>query len=193
MTQFYYIGSPVPLPLGERGSVPSKRTYSEVIASPEYIAKQEELRAQGMVPLSDIVDLSHIRNEDSLLFDTEEDAAGIYLAEVHYLNAPVTKQFRNPYVYAVSASWGSFEVKPEHAELYPESHKASLKCCRELFKVMKEFAPAGDVEYELYACWADEEEFPRRRKLDRIIRLADFDPEREGFQLEEKQYIVVKL
>jgi hypothetical protein len=191
MSQFHYIGSPVELPLGERGSVLSSKKHSEVLASPEYQAKREELRLQGMTPLEDIVDLSHLRDEDCLVYDTEEDAAGIYIEALGYWNEEIRKHFQSPYVYKISPNWGGFAVLPSHQETRPEPLNASLKCCRELFKLMRDFGAPGAV-FELYTCWADEEGHPRNKKLDRVIDLPYFQLE-QGFDLLEKEYIVVKL
>ncbi|OBZ07637.1 hypothetical protein A8L34_26295 [Bacillus sp. FJAT-27264] len=191
MTQFHYIGSPVELPLGERGSVLSSKTRSEMLASPQYQAKREELKQQGMVPLEEIFDLSHLRDEDCLVYDTEEDAGGIYIEALGYWNEEIRKHFQSPYVYKISPNWGSFTAKPADQETRPDSENASLKCCRELFKLMQDFGVPGSV-FELYSCWADEEGDPRNKKYDRVIDLSTFSLE-QGFDLLEKEYIVLNL
>ena len=191
MSRFHYIGSATELPLGERGSVLSSKTYNEVKNSPEYLRQREALRDQGMIPLDDIVDLSHLRDEDCLVYDSEEDAAGIFIEELGYWNEEIRKHFRSPFVYRISPNWGGFSVSPKLKDTLTGSYNASLKCCRELFKVMTDYGVSGS-EFELYTCWAEEEDHPRNKKLDRIFDLASLSLE-DGFDLREKEYIVVKI
>lgn len=191
MTLFHYIGSPVELPLGERGSRSSFKTYSELLNDPVFQAKREKARMQGTIPLEDIIDLSHLKDEEVQVFDTEEDAAGIYIEELGSWNREICKHFHSEYMYRISPSWGGFRVLSAHLETREESENASLKCCRELFKLMRDFGPAG-AEFELYSCWADEESYPRKKAQDRIIELSSFSLE-AGFDMEDKEYILVKL
>lgn len=108
MSRFHYIGSATELPLGERGSVLSAKTYNEVKNSPEYKKQREVIRLQGIIPLEDIVDLSHLRAGDHLVYDSEEDAAGIFIEELGYWNDEIRKHFRSPFVYRISPNWGGF-------------------------------------------------------------------------------------
>lgn len=191
MSRFHYIGSATELPLGERGSVPSAKTYNEVKNSPEYKKHREALRLQGIIPLDDIADLSHLRDENCLVYDSEEDAAGIFIEELVYWNDEIRKHFRSTYVYRISPNWGGFSVSPKLKDTLPGSYNASLKCCRELFRLMTDYGVSG-AEFELYTCWAEEEGLPRNKKYDRIFDLASLSLE-DGFELREKEYIVVKM
>lgn len=74
-------------------------------------------------------------------------------------------------MYRISPNWGSFSVSPELKNTLSGSYNASLKCCRELFKLMTDIGVAG-TEFELYTCWAEEEGHPRNKKYDRIFDLA---------------------
>ncbi|RXZ81146.1 hypothetical protein EBB07_15735 [Paenibacillaceae bacterium] len=190
MSLFHYIGSAAELPIGERGSVPSAKTYREMMASPEYQKKAAERRAAlGLVPSA--FDLSHLKDEQILVFDTEEDAAGIYIQPLGDWFRAIRQHFKSPFVYQLSPNWGGFTIPYRSKEGAREPSPASEKCCRELFKLMEDYgAPAA--QFELYSCWADEEHFPRKKELDRIIHLADFQLE-DGFELLDKQYIVVQL
>lgn len=190
MSCYHYIGSGSKLPLGERGSVLSSKTYSEMRVSPEFKKQQAALRAKGMVPMEEIFDMSHLKDEDHLVYDTQEDAAGIYIEELSHWNSVIRKHFHSPYVYRISSNGGSFSISAKLQEMDLESYKASLKCCRELFKLMEDFGIESS-DFELYTCWADEEDFPRNKKLDRVIDLSEFHLEVD-FELLEKQYIVVR-
>lgn len=191
MSRFHYIGSSTELPLGERGSVLSTKTYNEVKNSTEYKKQREDLRLQGIIPLEDIVDLSHLRAEDHLVYDSEEDAAGIFIEELGYWNDEIRKHFRSPFVYRISPNCGGFSVSPKLKDTLPGSYNASLKCCRELFKLMEDYGVSG-AEFELYTCWAEEEGFPRNKKYDRIFDLTSLSLE-DGFELREKEYVVIKI
>ncbi|MNW10612.1 hypothetical protein D3C71_2078640 [compost metagenome] len=56
-----------------------------------------------------------------------------------------------------------------------------------LGQILRENAVAGEF-FEFYTCWAEEEEWPRAKNLDRDVDLAAFVWE-EGLQPQEKQYI----
>lgn len=191
MSRFHYIGSDRALPLGERGSVRSTKTYNEVKDSSEHKKQREDLRLQGIIPLDDIIDLSHLRDDNCLIYDSEEDAAGIFVEELGYWNDEIRKHFQSPYVYRVSPNWGGFSVSPKPKDSHIGSYSASFKCCRELFKLMTDYGLSGTM-FELYTCWAEEEGLPRNKKYDRILDLASFSLE-DGFELREKEYIVIKI
>lgn len=184
MSRFYYLGSPVPLPCGERGLAFTMKPYREVVASPEHQLKQEE---SGRIPIGDIVDLSHFNDKLVMAFETEEDAAGIVLQELGAYREAVRHHFKQPYVYQISAEGGGFEIpNPIPAEV-AENFLPVRKCCRLLGELLREFAVPGEY-FEFYTCWAGEERWPRNHQLDRAVELASYIWE-EGLQPQEKQYM----
>lgn len=187
MSRFYYLGSPVPLPCGERGLAFTIKPYREAEVSPEHQLKQEELRQAGRVPLGDIVDLSHLKDKLVMVFETEEDAAGIVIHELNIHHAAVRHHFKQPYVYQIFAEGGGFEIPINLPVEMAENFLPARKCCRLLGELIRERAVPGEY-FEFYTCWAGEEEWPRATKLDRDVDMASFVWE-EGLQPQEKQYI----
>lgn len=187
MSRFYYLASPVPLPCGESGLAFTMKPYSEVVASPEHQLKQEESRQAGMVPLGDIVDLSHLNDKLVMVFETEEDAAGIVIRELDTYREAVRHHFKQPYVYQITAEGGGFEIPANVPEELAVNFLPARKCCRLLGELLREQAVPGEY-FEFYTCWAGEEDWPRANKLDRDVDMASFVWE-EGLQPQEKQYI----
>lgn len=187
MSRFYYLASPVPLPCGERGLIFTMKLYREVIAEPEYQYKQEESRQAGRIPLGDIVDLSHLNDRHVMVFETEEDAAGIVLHEPGVYQIAIRHHFHQPYVYQISAQGGGFEIPRNLPEEMEGNFLPTRKCCRLLGELLNENAVSGEY-FEFYTCWDGEEEWPREQKLDWDVDLASFVWE-EGLQPQEKQYI----
>lgn len=176
--------------MGERGSLPSSKTYEEVREA-KTIAEQanERLRATGAVPLEQLFDLSHLRAEQFLVYDSMADAAGIFIQKLSDGNKPVRQHFRHPFVYQISPNCGQFTLHPARLEKFPDEYEANQKCIRELFRLMEEYGEAGD-EFELYSCWIGEETEPK--KSSNTIELQKFTIDRE-FELKDREYIVVKL
>ncbi|MDN4620581.1 hypothetical protein QCD85_20865 [Paenibacillus sp. PsM32] len=193
MSRFYYIASSYELPLGERGGIFHTLPYSEWITSPEYLANQEKQRADGMVPLTDIVDFSTFADRNIIVYKTQEDAAGIFIQEIPRWAGVLQKHFHHPFIYMISPESGDFNIEADPDQYEDlDAYRASLKCCRELFKLMEEYR--GDAEdFELYTCWSGEEDEPRNIKLDRVIDLNTYDVAQQGFEMLEKQYVLVKL
>ncbi|MDF2938374.1 MAG: hypothetical protein K0Q90_3747 [Paenibacillaceae bacterium] len=187
MSRFYYIGSPVPLPCGERGLKFTMKRYGEVAATPEHQQKKEESRRSGMVPISDIVDLSYMNDRLIQVFETEEDAAGIVIRELSQYRVSIRTHFRQPYVYELIPQGGGLEIPHNLPEEAAENFLSTRKCCRLLGQIFHENAVIGEY-FEFYTCWAGEEEWPREKKRDRDVDLASFVWE-EGLQPQEKQYI----
>lgn len=168
MSRFYYLASPVPLPCGERGLAFTMKPYREVIASPEH-------------------QLSHLNDKLVMVFETEEDAAGIVIRELDTYREAVRHHFKQPYVYQIFAQGGDFEIPKNLPVEMAEHFLSTRKCCRLLGELLREQAVPGEY-FEFYTCWAGEEDWPRANKLDRDVDMASFVWD-EGLQPQEKQYI----
>ncbi|MNI27857.1 hypothetical protein D3C73_816130 [compost metagenome] len=119
------------------------------------------------------------------------DAAGIYIQELGVWNEGIRKHFKHPYVYQISANFGSFYLSPNMKKSYPENYKADLKCINELFLLIREYGSA-DEPVEIYTCWSGEESDEPNNDLNLVIDLLSFEL-KEGFELKEKQYIQVRI
>lgn len=122
-------------------------------------------------------------------YETMEDAAGIYIQDVHPIHSGIKKHFRAKYVYRISANIGSFQVNQRLKELNRELYKINKKCLIELFKFIEESINENE-EIEIYTCMADEEKKLRNNKLDMTINLNSFEIG-DNFELKDKQYIVL--
>jgi hypothetical protein len=186
MSLLHYIGANKKLPLGERGSKKINTGHESETKRSAIKIKNANL-PQGMIPLEQIIDLSHIKPDEIEGYETMEDAAGIYVQELPPRYSEIKRHFRSKHIYMVSANWGHFNV---NEELDRESYSANKKCLKELFKLIAENI-TEDGEIEIYTCWADEEEESRNRRLDMVINLSSFEVG-DNFELKDKQYIVVK-
>jgi hypothetical protein len=188
MSLFHYIGSNKKLPLGERGSKKIDNGYMAGNKRSAIKIKSSNL-PKGMIPLEEIIDLSHIKPNEIEEYETMEDAAGIYVQVVPTSYNAIKKHFKSKYVYWVSANFEIFLLNESIKERYSDSYIANKKCLKELFKLIAENINE-DEEMEIYSCWADKEEDPRDRRLDTVINLNSFEIG-ENFELKHKQYIVV--
>lgn len=98
--------------------------------------------------------------------------------------------FKNPYIYQLSASWGSFIINEKIKNWDIEHYKANLKCINELFNYIRRII-SDNEEIEIYTCWADEEGEERNYNLNTIIDLKTFSIG-DNFELKERQYILVQ-
>jgi hypothetical protein len=188
MSLFHYIGANKELPLGKRGSKKIDDGHESESKRLAIRIKNTNL-PKGMIPLEQIIDLSHIKPDNIEEYETMEDAAGIYIEEVPQCYSSIKNHFKSKYVYQVSASFGNFLLNKSLKERYSESYSANKKCLKELFKLIEENINE-DENMEIYSCWADEEDEPRNRKLDMSINLVSFEIG-DNFELKDKQYIVV--
>lgn len=190
MSMFHYIGSNRELPLGERGRIKSSDDRSSG-KSTKAIRFRSAILPEGSTPLEQIIDLSHIKEDEIEVYDSMEDAAGIYIEELGNWNAAIRKHFKSPFVYQISPNWGSFFLNSELEKQLPDEYRASVKCINELFKLMREYGVDHD-EYELYSCWANEEDEMKNDELTKTIDLKSFTIS-DNFELKERQYILVKI
>lgn len=182
MTLFYYIASNRELPTGGFGHKKTTTTIKNYVTNVNPAAKEQQMMK---------IMLEKYPNGDKLIdiFETEEDAAGIYIA------GPITHDdyahiFRQAIVYQVNPDGGSFKINDELKRSHPKFYQINKKCLTELFSYLSRNMNEGD-EVELYSCWASGwERFTETpiKALDLVIELSTFDLESE-FDWKERQYI----
>ncbi|MDP4093694.1 MAG: hypothetical protein Q8920_10075 [Bacillota bacterium] len=159
------------------------------------ITFKSEKPPEGCIPLDQIIDLSDVMenlSEDEVeQFDTYEDAAGIVIRDLSVDEKEIGKQFKNKFIYELSASWGDFYLNEMLKNKFPSNFKANRKCICKLFEFIKENAGIGRG-MELYKCWIGEEGQDRNKQLDMEIDLKSFVLG-DSFELEDRQYIVFKV
>jgi hypothetical protein len=188
MSIFHYIGANKKLPLGERGSKKIDRGCG-VDSKKVAISINSSNTPEGIIPLEQIVNIPDINFNEIEEYETMEDAAGIYIQDIHPIYAEIKKHFKSMYIYEISANFGRFQVNERLKELNEEGFTINKKCLIELFKFIEENINENE-EIEIYTCWADEEEEGPNRKLDMTINLNSFEIG-DNFELKDKQYIVV--
>lgn len=186
MSIFHYIAASKELPLGSFGRRKSIRDKKKTMIRS---APTMELPKKG-IPHEKFMDLQGIREEEIVVYDTFEDAAGIYISELPAECKAIKKHFKNAYVYQVSPNFGIFLINEAMKTMHQQMYKANEKCISELFNYLRQNINDNE-EIELYSCWADEEEKERDGELDKIIDIASFKV-KDNFQLMERQYIIFK-
>lgn len=184
MSLYHYIASSIPLPLGEMGGRKSSLDRSGHV--PPKAIRFLSSEATG-VPLQ--WDFSSIKEEGIEVYDTLEDAAGIYISELGQSNEAIRKQFIQPYVYVIAPNWGKFHFNPEMKRLLPKDYKACVKCVTVLFDLMRE---SGDHQerFELYSCCVGKEIEERDEKQTKTIRISTFLLG-DRFELNDRQYVSI--
>lgn len=181
MTLFYYIATDKELPTGSYGK---KKTIMKLKDALKLYPPNENS------PTS-IFDLSHLYEQNTEVYETEEDAAGLYVSGP-LTNQDTSRHFRNPFVYQVDHDGGSFQISDRIKEISPQAFLLGKKCLTELFTYLDHHLVSGE-HAELYACWAhgmERFEEPRNRKLDLVLNLNTFELGEE-FEWQDRQYIVV--
>jgi hypothetical protein len=87
----------------------------------------------------------------------------------------------------VSPNFGEFEYNGKLKKINFDTYKANKKCLKVLFDFINDKIDKDKI-FELYTCWADEETFPRNKKIDRVIDLSVFKF-KNSFYTKDKQYI----
>ncbi|MEC0242490.1 hypothetical protein P4H66_22010 [Paenibacillus dokdonensis] len=156
-----------------------KDVYSKYIETPN-------------TPFDESLEIPNLDEKDILIYETEEDAAGLYI-DGPAKNEKSFSHFRLPFVYQISPDGGSFEFEQKQLVESPISYRVGQKCIRELFSYLDRNLEAGG-EIELYAGWDDgmgRFDEPRNRSLDLILDISIFELG-EQFIWQEKQYILIK-
>ncbi|SFL54484.1 hypothetical protein SAMN03159341_10774 [Paenibacillus sp. 1_12] len=182
MTLFYYIASDKKLPTGSFGK---KKTIMK-------LKDALELHPPQANSLPATIELTHLYEQNTEVYETEEDAAGLYISGP-LTNQDTSRHFRHPFVYQVDHDGGSFSISKRNQEIRPQSYLLGKKCLTELFTYLNRILESGE-DAELFACWAhgiERFEEPRNSKLDLVLDLNIFELGDE-FEWQERQYIVVK-
>ncbi len=209
MSEFHYIASPIKLDCGSFGS---KLVEIETvkILSPYNILVNSTRDIKVHIPIYTDKDVEEIKRE-LVIFDSEEDAAGIYITEQYDRGNKVRRHFDNPYVYEVSANFATLLFDPDHKNISKgyyekitndyikknlteevikscsERYKGYRKCVRVIGDYIKERL-CGSQYMEFYSAWADEEGKERCKELDTIIYLNDNNSIKE-LEIRDRQYI----
>lgn len=175
MTLHHFIGANIELPIGSFGRNPIYKSRSE-------------LKLKGIS-----LDKHLKKNNSSNLikvYETEEDASGIDVFELHPGYEPVRDKFITSFVYEVQGY------------LHTNSTLSHRKSIKSLFKYIDEHLLEGDF-IELYSCWDGHEEKEKDDSKDIVINLStlqfgkhlklkDLNQLSETFYLEDKQYVMIK-
>ncbi|MVP01224.1 hypothetical protein [Paenibacillus lutrae] len=184
MTLYYYIAADHELPTGSFGM---KKTTMKLIDALKLGPPQKDV-----TPIHSIVDLSHLYEEETDVYETEEDAAGLYVS------GPLQSQhtaayFQHPFVYQIDPDGGSFCISKQSRKHSPTAYLTGRKCLTQLFSYIHNNLGTGGF-VELYAAWAhgmDRFSEPPDRSLDFTLDLNTFELGDE-FEWKERQYIMVK-
>lgn len=185
MSMFHYIAASRELPTGSFGGRKPKAGEP-----PKVIRFNAVMLPKGSVPLEQIIDLSDVKDDEIKVYETYEDAAGICIQSLEEWNKGIKTQFKNHYVYQLSASWGSFSLNEKIKNCDIEHYKANIKCINELSNYIRRNIKENE-EIEIYTCWANEEGEERNHNLDTVIDLKTFNIG-DNFEFKERQYILVR-
>lgn len=185
MSMYHYIAASRELPTGSFGGGKPKAGEP-----PKVIRFKSLMLPKGVAPLEKIIDISKFKEDETEEYDTYEDAAGIYIQNLEEWNKGIKAQFKNPYIYQLSASWGSFILNEKIKNWDIEHYKANLKCINEFFYYIRRNIFENE-EFEIYTCWANEEGEERNHNLDTVIDLKTFSIG-DHFEFKERQYILVR-
>lgn len=176
MTLIHYIGADKPLATGSFGYVYTYKKYSEIPLP----TNKNDLR--------NIVDFSSLEDSYVKVFESNLDAAGLYIQEITSTEYKKRIRMAKPYIYVLE---GSFEFNRELAEQcpeeYPEYYEISMKYIRLLISYIDEHLDDHE-SLEIYSCWSGEEELGNDPVLEKAIHLPFFS-EGDSFRLVDKQLI----
>ncbi|HBV97979.1 MAG: hypothetical protein JL50_01285 [Peptococcaceae bacterium BICA1-7] len=189
MSIMHYIAASKELPLGDYGKKKSKETNIEKIKKAIRI-KSAEI-PKDSVPLEQIMDLSFIKEDEIEVYDSIEDAAGIFIHSIFSWEDAVRKQFKNKFIYKVTPNFGNFILNDKIKSSDNETYKANTKCISALFDYIRRYI-CDNEEVEIYTCWAGEENKERNHHLNMLIELKTFSIG-DSFELKERQYILIKV
>jgi len=186
LSMMYYLAASKELPLGGFGEKKMKDACKEVKA----MRFTNVQLSGGNIPLEQVIDLSHIKEDEVVFFGTYEDAAGIFVEKLPMENSGVKRHFKNSFIYRVQPNIGKFCIDEEIRKINEPMYMANKKCVNELFRHVRR-NKAEKEEMEFYACWYGEEAHDRNPELDLIIDLNEFVPG-DKFSFKEQQYILIE-
>lgn len=185
MSQFHYIASPIELEVGSFGSNKTEIREIEII-NPRLIRINLTKEIKFHFPIDKSKTVEDIKNELEV-YETEEDAAGIFISSLYEGFSEVRRHFKNRFVYMISANFGDFIYTDNLNRLSIERYKANIKCKKVLFEYIRESLNQGEF-MEFFSSWADEEGLERNKSLDTTIYLDETET-LSDFKIEDRQYI----
>jgi hypothetical protein len=127
---FYHIGSPRVLELGSFGDLPAKESQL-VNEPPKRIMIKSISNSDEGIPNEIVAEPNDL--VDTIIYETYEDAAGIYIDKLSDDYIRIKQHFANPYVYRVSPNFGEFEYNGKLKKINFDTYKANKKCLKVLF------------------------------------------------------------
>ncbi|MCM1990603.1 hypothetical protein [Oceanirhabdus seepicola] len=183
MSQFYYIASPRKLDIGTFGTKKVDVEEVEIISTYKILVNStREIECE--FPIYEGKSLDEVK-KGLMIYDTEEDAKGIYIGELSNGAEMVKHHFTNEFVYDLAPVFGNFDCSYYFKGNYGEGDRYN-KCFKVLFEYIRERLNHGEF-IEVFASWADEEKLDRKVELDRDIFLND-EISYGDFQIKDRQY-----
>lgn len=209
MSEFHYIASPVELECGSFGI--KKIDVKELeILNPYLLRINSTKEIELHFPIDKNKTVEDIKRELEV-YETEEDAAGIFVQDLHRNFIGVKKHFENEFIYMVLSSMGSLLYDDNLKKVYDGDYENItdknyknllsadfIKVCIESYKIKEKTKHVllkyirdslNENQYiEFFSSWADEEELERNKSLDTIIYLDDLDAI-NNLRIQDRQYI----
>lgn len=170
MTMFYYIGANYPLPMGSYGEVYTLKKLKDIP------------KPSDPNDLRNIMDLSHLENEWTKVYETELDFAYVAITELREPKLKGRLPMNKSHIYELG---GSFHLREEDKTNHLPSFQANEKCVKELLSYVERELIEGE-NIEVYSCWADEEELAIQEEV--TIQLSSFILG-TTFEIKERQLI----
>lgn len=155
MSDVIYIAASKKLPTGAFGQKQSTGENRKKLIEQAY--HQAINKEKGTI--FEFLDVNEIDWEDVEVYDSWEDAAGIYVSEIDDKEIAVKQVFKNPFVYRLGGTFYFNEkMKEYNMDLYRERKKEFIVLIDYLYSNIE-----GDEFIELYNCeWGDWTRKPRR-------------------------------
>ncbi|AZT89654.1 hypothetical protein ELD05_02715 [Caldicellulosiruptor changbaiensis] len=181
MSLFHYIAAGKELKLGSFGL-----KQSEGEKRKKWLEKFfEEAKNKPKGTIFELIDLTNINEDEIEVYDTWEDATGIYVEEITKEEEEVRKHFKNKFVYRI---FGNFYISERLKRINYEKYKAHKKAINLLFDYISSNLSEGEI-IEVYSCYWGE--WDREPEIISNIDLNNFELPEE-FELRCGEYIVFK-
>lgn len=170
MTMFYYIGANYPLPMGSYGENYTLKKLKDIP------------KPSDPNDLRNIMDLSHLENEWTKVYETELDFTYVAITELREPKLKEKLPMTKSYIYELG---GSFQLREEDKINHFPSYQVNEKCVKELLSYVERELNEGEY-IEVYSCWAEEEAMPIHEEV--TIHLSAFKLG-TTFEIKERQLI----
>jgi len=174
MSHFHYLAAPRRL---DNISYGEQKTHIETIEK----VGEDQVLINGHIKssLGTLKDRSlDFLKEELLIYEHEEDAAGIYITPLDFVDYSVSKRFNQEHIHGVSANFGKLID-------FGRQTKVDQKCLSSLVEYLKETMHEGE-NFEFFTSWAGEEDFDLKSELEFNIN----DPSlTRNLKILDRQYI----